>query len=88
MPRFYLHVCNGTGYVEDEEGQELPDIAAARQAAIAGLRDIMASELKDGSLNPASFIEIQDEDGEYVTTISFEDAVIVREERQRHPRRS
>jgi hypothetical protein len=41
---------NGDGFTTDEDGQELPDIHAARAAAIAGLRDIMASELKDGVL--------------------------------------
>jgi hypothetical protein len=36
MPRFYLHICNGNGFTEDEEGVELADEAAVRKAAIAG----------------------------------------------------
>ena len=75
MPRFYLHVCNGDGFTEDLEGIELPDLATARQRAIEGLRDIMASELKSGHLNMASFIEIEDADHELVLTVPFIDTV-------------
>jgi hypothetical protein len=45
MPHFYLHVCNGNGFTEGEEGAELPDVEAARMRAVAGLRDLLASEL-------------------------------------------
>ena len=36
MPLFFFHVCNGNGFVEDEEGRDLPDEAAARAIAIVG----------------------------------------------------
>ena len=78
MPRFYLHVCNGDGFTEDEEGLELPDLHA-RVAAIHGLRDIMASELKDGLLKTASFVEIENEDNELLLTVPFHEAVAVQE---------
>jgi len=83
MSRFYLHVCNGNGFTEDEEGSEYADIQAARAAAVAGLRDIMASELKRGELNLASFVEIEDEHHELVLTVDFTDAVAVTEQRGR-----
>ena len=60
MPLFFFHVCNGNGFVEDEEGRDLPDEAAARSAALVGARDIMAEEMRAGQLNPASFIEVED----------------------------
>lgn len=75
MPRYFLHVCNGNGFTEDEEGLELPDAAAARLKAVEGLRDIMAGELRSGTLNMASFIEIEDEQRELILTVSFRDAV-------------
>lgn len=77
MPIFYLHVCNGGGFVEDTEGQELRDGEAARAVAIEGLRDILAGELRNGDLNTASFIEIEDEHGRKVRTVSFAEAVRV-----------
>jgi hypothetical protein len=77
MPRFFLHICNGMGFAEDEEGIDLPTVDAARQAAIAGLRDLMAGEMKEGQLNQASFIEIVNEAGELQMIVSFQDAVHV-----------
>ncbi len=85
MPLFYLHVCNGDGFTEDEEGHALPDLAAARAAAIKGLRDIMSNELKDGSLNMASFIEIENEAHEWVMTVPFADAVSVTAGNEKRP---
>lgn len=75
MPRFYLHVCNGDGFVEDEEGLDLPSLAAARFKAIQGLRDILAGEIRSGVLRRASFIEIEDERHELVMTVPFLEAV-------------
>ena len=77
MPRYFLHVCNGLGFVQDHEGTEHPNLAAVRDAAIAGLRDISASELEDGVINLASFIEVEDEHRQHVLTVSFTDAVAI-----------
>ena len=88
MPLFYLHLCNGAGFAEDEEGTELPDLAAARKRAIEGLRDIMAAELRAGEIDMGAFVEIEDEDRRLLATISFEDAVRVTAEqgqRRKHP---
>jgi hypothetical protein len=45
MARYYLHICNGTGFVEDEEGAELPGDQEARHLAVQGARDLMSSEI-------------------------------------------
>jgi len=84
MPRYYFHVCNGSGFTEDEEGKELPDEEAARKEAILGLRDIGAGELRLGEMNLGSFIEVEDEAHRLVMTVNFSDAVrIANERRQR-----
>jgi hypothetical protein len=77
VPRFYFHVCNGSGFTEDEEGTEHPDLAAARVNAIRGLRDIMAGELQGGDLSLGSFVEIEDENHQLVTTVLFDEALKV-----------
>ena len=86
MPRFYLHVCDGSGFVQDEEGVELPDRAAAREAAIQGLRDITAWDAKTGGINLASFVEVEDERHHLIETVSFTDAVSLAVSVARHPR--
>ena len=77
MPLYYLHVCNGTGFVEDEEGLELPGLEAARSKAIDGLRDIMAAEMRRGEINMGAFIEIEGEDHQLLTIVPFSEAVRV-----------
>ena len=88
MPRFYLHICNGDGFTEDEDGVELPNLEAARREAIKGLRDVMSAEMMSGELNMASFIEIEDEQHLLLHTVQFSDAVDVRSERSRRRSRS
>jgi hypothetical protein len=75
MPRYYFHVCNGTGFTEDEEGQDLPDLEAARVEAIRNARSIMAADVQRGMLDLSSFIEIEDVDHQLVQTLGFQDAV-------------
>ena len=81
MPRFFLHICNGNGFTEDQEGQDLPDLAAAREAAIKGLRDILAGEMRDGEMNLGSFIEIEDEGHRLLMTVPTDAAINVTNER-------
>ena len=75
MPRFYFRVCNGTGFVQDEEGQELPDIEAARLAAVRSARDIMSADVQRGILDLSSFIEVEDTGGALVLSLTFSQAL-------------
>lgn len=89
MPSFYFHVCNGNGFVADEEGQELPDTEAARSVAIKSARDVMAGDLRDGRLDLTAFIEVEDEAHNRLFTLTFADAVAVRtvpDPKRRRPR--
>ncbi len=79
MPLYYLHISDGAGFVEDEEGQQLADDAAARAQAIAAARDIMAAELREGALDLGTFIEVENEKREWLFTITFAEAVTIRE---------
>jgi hypothetical protein len=83
VPRFYFHVCNGSGFTEDREGQELRDESAARKEAVRGLRDMTAAEMMRGEMNLGSFIEIEDENRNLLMTIEFDEAVRVSNERGR-----
>ena len=76
MPRFYFDLCNGDGLVADEEGQDLPDAAAARQAALIDARSIMSDEITSkGQLDLASYIDILFEDRSLLERLTFGDAV-------------
>jgi hypothetical protein len=78
MPRYYLHICNGTGFVEDEEGRELADESAARAEAILAARDVMSADLRRGELDLTSFIEVEDESRKLLFTLTFDQAIEIR----------
>jgi hypothetical protein len=75
MPLFYMHVCNGSGFVEDQEGVELPDREAARKKAVESARDVMAGDLRKGELDLSSFIEVEDAEHNLLFTLHFSEAV-------------
>ena len=75
MPRYYFHVVDGTGVARDDEGLDLPDLAAARDLAVCGARDIIASEVRLGSLDLSWKIEVADAAGESVLTVLFSEVV-------------
>jgi len=78
MARYYLHINNGGGYSEDLEGQELPDLDAARTAAIEGVRSMLSEEARQGQLDLSGKIEIADGEGNILLVVPFCDAVELR----------
>ena len=78
MAHFYfdLHEC-GHGAVIDEEGQDLPDLAAARERAIVSARGIMGSEVETGKRCLGCAIVIRDETGADVLAVPFAEALTV-----------
>lgn len=74
MARFYLHLHNRVGTVRDEEGQELPDLRAAREVAITSIRSIIADEAQHGRIDLAGFVRITDGDERDLARIRFGDA--------------
>ncbi len=70
MPRYFFHVREGAELSRDLEGQELPNVEAARREAIAANREIMGEKiLHGGSLDHRS-IEIADETGRVVDVVT------------------
>jgi len=71
MPKFHLHIRDGDAMIRDEEGQEFVDAAEARVEAEAAVREILATVLTG---NPPRFIrtiQLADDEGKVVVTISM-----------------
>lgn len=75
--RYFFHLRESGDYVVDEEGRELPDIAAAEAAARMNARSVIAGEAMAGKLPLAACIEVDDEQGQRVLDLPFRDAVIL-----------
>ena len=77
MPIFYLHLHECGTILADEEGMELPDVAAARRIAIRAARDVMVGEIMDGRLCLGCAIVIEDADHVEIARIEFRNAIAV-----------
>jgi len=79
MPRYYFnlrHRPGPAGLAVDPEGEELPDLNAARERALNAARDTIANIRSDFVRDwfVCSF-EIEDEDAQLVLMVPFSDTV-------------
>jgi len=75
MPRFFLHIEDGTQRIEDEEGSELPDLAAARQEALKAARQLWAASILDNrDISMRRFL-IANADDDVIDTVAMDDAL-------------
>src|SRR5262249_17325289 len=69
MPRYFFHLSFGRRAVPDEEGVELPNRMAARDEALAAVRDLADPKIGGSSRRWASwFLEIADDKGPFFRT--------------------
>jgi hypothetical protein len=78
MPLFYFHLHEQDSVVLDEEGAHMLDTCAARRHAILNARSIIAEDVQSGSIDLSAMIEVTDERGSSVLSVSFSDAVAIR----------
>lgn len=69
MPHYYFHIREGATLSRDTNGQELPDVEAAREEAIATGRALFGE--RPGGLHRT--IEIADQTGHVVDEINSRD---------------
>jgi hypothetical protein len=76
MPRFYLHLRDGTEELLDEEGLDYPNMEAVRKKVLESARDVISNDLKGGGILDLRYrIDAQNEAGEIVYTLPFKHAV-------------
>jgi hypothetical protein len=72
MQRFYFHLQAGDQIVQDDEGEDLPDLSAAQGEAIRAARELLAEAIKSGrpEVVPEAFV-IADEAGRALALVPF-----------------
>jgi hypothetical protein len=78
VPRFHFNIYDDI-IAEDEEGRELPNLAAARLEALRGARALIAEQVSHGYFVRSHWIDVVDEHGEKVLTVTFGEAVDIKE---------
>ena len=75
MPRYFLHLRDGTEELLDPEGSELDSLEALRKSVLVTVRDLMAGDMRQGVLDLRFRIDAEDPDGVIVYTLPFKHAV-------------
>jgi hypothetical protein len=78
LPQYFFHVYDDI-IAHDEEGNQLPNEAAARLQALKGARELAAEQVKHGYLVRSHWIDVADEKGDILMKVTFGDAVEVRD---------
>jgi len=75
MPRFFLHIDDGTQRIEDEEGSKLTDLASARAEALGAARQLWAAAMLTGrDIGMGSFLIANDQD-DVIETVELDEAL-------------
>ena len=77
MPLFYFHLRDHTESVLDPEGVELPDLAAVSQKALTHARELISHDAKAGLIDMRFRIDAEDEGGNIVHSVPFEQALTI-----------
>jgi hypothetical protein len=76
MPHYFFHLYNDIISMDDE-GVELPDLEAAHANGIREAREMMLKTVVEGRINLTHRIDIADETGTVVDSVTFAEAVTV-----------
>ena len=71
MPLYFLHITEGDEFIPDPEGIERHDLAAVQKAALDGVSDLIADAVKKGDRDYRGRLDVEDENGEKVLTLTY-----------------
>ena len=74
MPRYFMHLRDGTDETLDPEGVVMPPSEFPR-VALASARDCISSDARQGQIDLRYRIDVEDELGRLVHSLEFADAV-------------
>ena len=75
MPTYFFDLLKGNELVEDDQGDDLADIEAAKLEGLASARELIIDAAKKGILATSPVYCIRNEAGDILATIPFKDAL-------------
>ena len=75
MPRFFLHIKDGSDLIRDKEGIDVPSAAHARAEALLSARELWANAIRAGRDIGADAFVIAAEDGKQLTFVPVSEAL-------------
>jgi hypothetical protein len=77
VARYLMHLRNGADETLDPEGMEFANIETLRQAVLFTARDLMAGDIRNGTIDLRYRIDAEDEDGAIVYSLPFRHALSI-----------
>jgi hypothetical protein len=77
VPRYFIHLRDGTTELLDPEGVRFDTLDALREAVLATARDLMSGDIRNGLIDLRFRIDAEDESGDIVYSLPFEHAVSI-----------
>lgn len=78
MPKYYFHMREHDALVEDPDGADLPDIAAAREEALRAAREMVVEMVARGEIIDGQQFVICDDTGKHLDVVPFTSALRLR----------
>jgi hypothetical protein len=75
MAHYFFHLRDGVDVLLDEEGRDLIDIGAIKQAALTEVRFMISSDALEGVIRLDQRLDVEGTNGSIVYTLAFTDAV-------------
>jgi hypothetical protein len=69
MPRFYFNIRRAAEVVSDEEGLDLPDMAAVREEAVTTIRELIADKIRTFGKVDFLGLDVTDDGGRLVLSM-------------------
>ena len=77
MTRYFMHLRDGTSELLDPDGVEFETLAALRTAVMMTIRDLMCGDVRNGLIDLRFRIDAEDEAGNIVYSLAFDDAISI-----------
>lgn len=74
MPKFFMHLRDGSEEALDPDGRDYDDLEALRAVVLLNARDCMSGDMLGGIIDLRFRIDAEDEDGKIVYSLPFKHA--------------
>lgn len=77
MSLYFFHLCDGRDTLIDPDGRELGEPNQVADAAMKEARAMISQDALSGRIMLDQYIEVRDDSGKLIHSLSFRDAVTV-----------
>jgi hypothetical protein len=73
MPKYYFNIADESGFIRDEEGMDLPNLAAAQSEAEESARELLANAIRSQKEVDGRQVSLTDKSGSVLQAVKLRD---------------